>query len=469
MEGQKITFTGIIDLTKDDLAISIEHHDERPSSDFDFYGGRKRQRTTARTHLKTSTLPLNTSLPDSESISSVPASQPINFSNQEIEFNNDNAFRNLSPITLVKPINNTSALHRSSYGPETIARDVLVTAGLHPHRKGLNSHLEVLRTRFTKVDDSSDLATFRWDLVDPDGPQPPSLKYLPALGVGSSHSAEKLPVCGPLDPIRGGIFSSVQNLPQLPTDTTPHQPSSLRNTSTLGPDSSFQAVSAPPQPLGRPPVNFRISDNREISQAPASDMSLPGASLTLRRGQSPKGLTGTRLESPGMTLKKRGRPFKFPRTSPPTEHILKKRGRPAKNPDAAGVSASPDRFPKKRGRPFKAPRPEPRLPEPKFIPFLCEWQDCPAELHNLETLRVHIFKVHRKKLPSGVLPCLWRKCGTIHGVIDTSQHPNVSEKSFEFDATEHWQNHINKAHLVPLSWHMGDGPRGTSLGMSLCS
>ena len=71
---------------------------------------------------------------------------------------------------IVQPINKRNdALRRSTYNPKTIARDILVSAGKHLTMAPLNYHLEILRRKFTHVDNNSDLGTFRWDLVDPGG------------------------------------------------------------------------------------------------------------------------------------------------------------------------------------------------------------------------------------------------------------------------------------------------------------
>ncbi len=74
---------------------------------------------------------------------------------------------------IISPMNKRQdALRRSSYNPKTISRDVLLAVGKHPTMAPLNSHLDVLRDRFTAVNNDSDLSTFRWDLVDPGGPPP---------------------------------------------------------------------------------------------------------------------------------------------------------------------------------------------------------------------------------------------------------------------------------------------------------
>ncbi len=67
------------------------------------------------------------------------------------------------------------ALRRSSYDHSTIARDVLASAAKHPTQAPLNHHLKIIQEKFVYVDNKSDLATFRWDLVDPDAPNTPTV------------------------------------------------------------------------------------------------------------------------------------------------------------------------------------------------------------------------------------------------------------------------------------------------------
>lgn len=70
---------------------------------------------------------------------------------------------------VVRPMHKRKdALRRSTYDPETIARDILIATGSHPHMAPLNSHLDILRGRFKAVDLDSDLSTFWWNLVDPE-------------------------------------------------------------------------------------------------------------------------------------------------------------------------------------------------------------------------------------------------------------------------------------------------------------
>ncbi|CAM1509319.1 Fc.00g030580.m01.CDS01 [Cosmosporella sp. VM-42] len=110
----------------------------------------------------------------------------------------------------------------------------------------------------------------------------------------------------------------------------------------------------------------------------------------------------------------------------------------------------PNGFPKRRGRPPKEPSPPPReiyqKSEAPFIAFLCEWRGCKAELHNLDTLRRHVYFVHGEE---GDRPhCLWGKCGN-------------GEEGAVFDKEDAFDKHIEEAHLVPFAWHVGDGPNNS--------
>jgi hypothetical protein len=109
---------------------------------------------------------------------------------------------------------------------------------------------------------------------------------------------------------------------------------------------------------------------------------------------------------------------------------------------------------KRRGRP-----PRPRSPGPRdiylsldtdFIAFLCEWTGCKAELHNLETLRRHVYIVHVRSQDPERRQCRWGKCG--HGSAPTPKLRNEAGLD----------EHLEEAHFVPLGWHVGDGPTNTS-------
>ncbi|KAK7723739.1 hypothetical protein SLS64_000068 [Diaporthe eres] len=101
---------------------------------------------------------------------------------------------------------------------------------------------------------------------------------------------------------------------------------------------------------------------------------------------------------------------------------------------------------KRRGRPPRQPSPTPRevyerQAAPRYVPFLCEWPGCKAELQNLARLRKHIHVVHGQM---GPLLCRWANCN------DRTQ---VFAQEFEF------RDHVDEEHLLPFVWHIGDGQR----------
>lgn len=96
---------------------------------------------------------------------------------------------------------------------------------------------------------------------------------------------------------------------------------------------------------------------------------------------------------------------------------------------------------------------------PKFESFKCSWYNCKAELHNLDTLKKHVHKVHRKETVRGTLQCLWGNCGREVTQFDTDSGMQIQKHTpFSFNDESQWQNHIKKFHFDPVSWELGDGP-----------
>ncbi|KAL2135224.1 hypothetical protein VTI74DRAFT_9316 [Chaetomium olivicolor] len=159
---------------------------------------------------------------------------------------------------------------------------------------------------------------------------------------------------------------------------------------------------------------------------------------------------------------------------PPVTPQPKKRGRPFGWRLGAGsysamrsglppgtVLATPKPKPKKPATDQK-PRRRSRRPaptarqiylklNPHFITFRCEWENCPAELQNLETLRKHLLVVHGRPSKSSKTPeaesitCKWHSCRT----------PNLASASS-------FASHVETVHLPSFLWHVGDGPRNST-------
>ncbi|KAL7807320.1 hypothetical protein V8C44DRAFT_187767 [Trichoderma aethiopicum] len=218
----------------------------------------------------------------------------------------------------------------------------------------------------------------------------------------------------------------------LPKPFTTTQTPSTTTTNAI----TKPAMTAPTQIRTQKPVQTPVPtpvQTRISVQIPAPASS-PAPQPSSGRGR-PKGW------KPGMSYSALRGPAS---ERPPT--TAARPGRPAKPKPIAPLAGHA----KRRGRPPKAPSPLPwqvyRSLQTPFVAFLCEWTGCRAELHNLDTLRRHIFVVHCRK---GPFTCRWAAC---------SQKP-ASECGYPDEAS--LQEHVEEAHLVPFSWHVGDGPRNT--------
>ncbi|KAL7268831.1 hypothetical protein RUND412_008531 [Rhizina undulata] len=91
---------------------------------------------------------------------------------------------------------------------------------------------------------------------------------------------------------------------------------------------------------------------------------------------------------------------------------------------------------------------------PQFRIYKCQWAECPAELHNYETLRDHVLKVHRKQMASGEYPCKWKDC------FKSSANETEEQRLLtKFNDEQQWETHVRE-HLVQVKTVYGLGPEG---------
>ena len=138
---------------------------------------------------------------------------------------------------------------------------------------------------------------------------------------------------------------------------------------------------------------------------------------------------------------------------------------PSRSPSIANT---PNAKSSKTGRPRKMPVPSGRYPsQPSFKVYKCLWESCPAELHNLETLKKHVRK-HRDKFEKTPFPCLWADCYDSNlSVANKSQDGNSSERErqrLSFGSAADWEKHMEKEHVNVIAWELGDGPTTHSSG-----
>lgn len=102
--------------------------------------------------------------------------------------------------------------------------------------------------------------------------------------------------------------------------------------------------------------------------------------------------------------------------------------------------------------------------------FACRWNGCPAKLHNLETLRKHIFKLHARKLTEdGRIACLWSDCQFTDETVDTLHvivGPAPPTVTYSFETEDTWKDHV-EGHIRAIAREHGDGPSTHPIGMLL--
>ncbi|KAL8931137.1 MAG: hypothetical protein Q9208_000241 [Pyrenodesmia sp. 3 TL-2023] len=390
---------------------------------------------------------------------------------------------------IVQPIDESKARKRKRYNPKTIVRDVLIAAGRHPTMQPLNYHLDGLRKTFKHVNDMSDLSTFRWDLVDPGDPLP-----APAPGV-ASEDKESQQLGSARDEVDG---NDADDEDQEDMGQATHQvlePSVGSRAKASGAVTQSAAVqkalTQPPKLLGpqrkrpsRPKdpntswmssgLNSIVSDKPASEPAPQTPQPAPNSTNTPTSGSS--------------TIKRRGRPpgakNKHPRSdkkdkvAPSQSNNMTSRPRidttPAR-PSGLRNSVASDGFavivpspspsvvetqPNRRGRPRKSSPKASQQSSPIHRVYKCLWEHCPAELHNLETLRKHV-KKHSDKLKDGggPFPCLWKGCGRAARNEDEEDNEVEPERQpLKFANEDTWAKHMDRRHVSEYAWKFGDGP-----------
>lgn len=350
---------------------------------------------------------------------------------------------------VVEPIMRDRVARKSTYDSRTIARDILLATGRHPDMRPLNSHLnpmqKLLGDRGGMADQSgnkSDLATIKWDILDPKPPKKHSSNQdiegknsiiRSTEGDGEeaddegdlSSAARNKPLPAQEGSVRGSAFdprhatananasaNNNNNPPKVPKKRGRPPRASLPN------PGGFTSVNSPVQP-----TSDRLSGTpRQVSSQPQSTpMSAPSGAVGYAAFK--------RFDENGKEIKKKGRPVGWRKN--------------VHSREAQGLT------PKKSfsAKPKPISQPEVQLQEPKYQVYKCRWLDCDAELHSLEVLKKHVTKVHgRPDLEAGdQYHCSWQGC-KLH-----AKH---------FSDISGWLSHVDKEHLQPVAWQLGDGPRG---------
>ncbi|KAK5165416.1 uncharacterized protein LTR77_008945 [Saxophila tyrrhenica] len=312
---------------------------------------------------------------------------------------------------LVEPIMRDRVARKSRYDSRTIARDVLLATGRHPDMRGLNAHLSVMQKLLGQhgIDAEGgnrfDLKTIRWDAIDPDPPKVEEKEKPLAPKKTSEVDAERKD--SEEVAVAQDTAARTASPPALPAKKKRGRPAKLTNP-------------APPRP-----ATAASRDSQTRTNPPTPSLPSPA---DMASSCQPLGYSAFQQIDPLTGKKKKGRPFGWKKSV----HSREAQGL---TPAKAGHSIRPKPAHANASTPAAA---EPA--EPHYQVYRCEWAGCKSALHNLETLKKHIVKVHGRQ-EERQFECDWKGCleGTLDGI-------------------EPWLAHVDEAHLTPIAWKLGDGP-----------
>ncbi|KAF3043265.1 hypothetical protein E8E12_010183 [Didymella heteroderae] len=349
---------------------------------------------------------------------------------------------------IVEPLDRKKALRRNTYNPATIARDVLLACGRHPSERQLNQHLEVLKVNLPQISNESDLSTIKWNLIDPGNPPPGYFKdSVQALTEDANdeddsedEDRDQMARRGSSYTI-GGDSARVQALPEA---TNPFK----QKRRGRPPRHSLPDTTTPSTP------NRQTSSTSMSASAPRP--AAAGVGYSAFRSATEYGPDGKPLP------KKKGRPVGWRKAIHGSSAAKQ---RPAMNghtgkyqpqqPSTLGNA-------KASNEPIRIESRSPSVSRaPQYQSFKCKWQNCKAELHNLETLQKHVLKVHNKETLRNTIECLWGECGKEVTSFDPMSNMSLERHiPHAFGAENAWRQHIQQNHFDPLAWQQGDGPAG---------
>lgn len=392
---------------------------------------------------------------------------------------------------LVQPMQKKKVARKNSYDARTIARDVLLATGRHPSMSGLNAHLNPMQglladnsRAYDMAGNHADLTTIRWDVLDPGKPViPESLAAVqddtedaddeddtPALAQASEHQAVIDNGDGtitasyvPMSHMGKGLIVRKKGRGRAPRQSAPGGMQSLAGSgnNSDGPVSVHGATNK--RGPGRPRASEAPTQTpRQTSTIPTNTQSA-GAKSSAPADTSTNTPIGYAAFGPQVTYDENGNPIKKKGRPVGWRKSIHSREAHSLTPVKAGVYL-PSRMRKEAG-PSGMP-----APEPQYQIYKCLWQDCGSELHNLDTLKKHVVKIHGKPNADGSYQCLWQGCDS-HADEGATESKGKGKKPAKielrtFSKIEAWLEHMEKMHIQPVGFKLGDGPPGGLSGQS---
>lgn len=424
---------------------------------------------------------------------------------------------------LVEPIMRDRVARKSKYDSRTIARDVLLATGRHPDMRALNAHLNTMQKLLGDhggvidgAGNKSDLATVKWDIIDPGEPAEDAKAKAKSASAGREKKStdadgtkedddDVTDVDDEGDWATGRAEEALRKIRKEGMDMEqallevkdPMVRKQIRNrihvqrhkekygdkrrtkrasevvaTDTAGEQSDSQqhldsvqeqlrgSESGPARGRGRPPKNRRDSNlptSNNATPARSTPQPRPSAASSASAkmsGGAPVGYAAFReLDANGNPIKKKGRPVGWRKS-------VNSREAQGLTPNKSLSQVKPSRQRQSTG-PTAAKE---DLVQPEYQVYKCRWTDCTAELDNLDRLKKHVVKLHGGANDEGDFECLWRSCKFAGKHVDANgkaRDGDVGVTSFE--TMDHWMKHVDKEHLNEVAWKLGDGPRGGSV------
>lgn len=328
-------------------------------------------------------------------------------------------------IAVVRQIQGSQVAKKPSYNHANIARNILLAAGRHPTLPPLNSAFSVLKQTLPNIFDAPvDLATVRWEILDPPCPPAvgaeaddkgvmgaPAVPRLASLGPGEIAAATPPPT--PQMGWANGRKKQTESFPATPTGQTSQtfsQPFYLPLSRVLShsgptyrmpPSKKEMKKAAPPGRPTKPVINPAVVPSKKATRAtPVQEKE-----------------TGKRKSRSSVAT---------------TTKARKERQRSSSTSSSDGPSG--------------------------YKVYPCKWSACPAELHNYETLVRHVMYKHKKDAEGGDFNCHWHGC-TMGSLADSVAGKPMQQIS---DVKE-WEQHV-MTHMEEVKEVLGLGPRLSETG-----
>lgn len=325
-------------------------------------------------------------------------------------------------MILAKSLNKSEALKKQYYDPKTVARDILIASGRHPYERPLNVHLAGMLSKYIELE--SDVSTFEWDEIDPGGPRMPQVELV------------DIPATKPRFKLGDRIRSRKSRLPSEVDKTRPPVEEKRDHIGT-------------PSPLSQPaPMSSANGVTPRDPGRPANPSGLRHSLIASDEHATPATLDPTLAPPPQLKAD----------TAGDTPVVKRRMGRPpgSKNKYPSMKAMREQAAAAATNSPLKINVPS-REPTPTRDKFKCKWRKCQTVLHNLDTLRKHIGRVHRPSaddVAAEGYTCWWKRCKYLKQEEGSTEW--ITTKAF--DHWEDWLKHIERDHITPIAMKFGDGP-----------